>query len=188
MPLPHGSAAAAPPSSAAAVATSTAVVTLPDSWTGGLRSGGLCSSVVIVRGQFAEQRLPLRADLCDFEFLRLLDSRLPVPPPPVAVVDQLEERARHARHVLRRDEGPVAAGVDDLGGPARAVEAHNRQPLAHCLHDHHAESLVPRAQREQGRPRHELAEALGRAIRKTLLYTLCLSIRRRSRCSRLPSP
>ena len=43
-------------------------------------------------------------------------------------------------------------------GPARAVEADDRQALAHRLDDHHPEALEARAEREQRRRRHRLAE------------------------------
>src|ERR671914_515324 len=108
---PHGSAAAGPPSSAAAVATSTAVVTLPDR-TGGLGCGGLFSSVAIVLGQFGQQRLPLPADLVDFELPCLLDRGRAVALPLVRVLDQLTERVRHRRDILGRHQDAVAAGLD----------------------------------------------------------------------------
>src|SRR5262245_11587297 len=69
---------------------------------------------------------------------RLLAPGGAEPRPGIAVGDQGQQRLGERADVLGGHEQPVAVVVDDLGRPARAVEADHGEPLAHRLDEHDA--------------------------------------------------
>src|SRR5215212_5452707 len=181
------SVAAGPPSPLAAVASSTAPpTTVPPARgrrTAGPRAaeraggaGVLTVDLMSLLGatQVPEQFLPPLRDGGDRVGSRILHCCSTVAAAPVLILDQLEDAVREAVDVLGGDEDPVPAAVEDLPGPARAVEAHHREALAHRLDDDHPEALEARAEREDRRFGELLPQLARRAHQRDLLADAAL--------------